>query len=113
MADMSANLPDINTAVNHTIWCADSAEEPPSIEQAEAIMAEYRQRSAVFETYGLASVSCAGWSVPRDSVPDFGVPRPLPLLIIGGATRAARGIVTVSPHAERLPMSGKHGNELA
>lgn len=87
-----------NGIVNVTVNCADDPSMPASLEQAEALVADYAERSTVFASRGLAAVTCSGWQVPSDPAPDVNFSPSTPPLIVAGT----QDPLTPMPLAEAL-----------
>jgi pimeloyl-ACP methyl ester carboxylesterase len=65
MTDMTSQL---NIALNLSVHCADDTLPPPSLEEAEALMASFASRSPLFAPLGVPSLYCAGWRPAPDPV---------------------------------------------
>jgi pimeloyl-ACP methyl ester carboxylesterase len=65
MTDMTSQL---SVALNLSVHCADDTLPPPSLEEAEAMMASFASRSPPFAPLGVPSLYCAGWQPAPDPV---------------------------------------------
>jgi len=77
-------VPAINEVANVTTNCADNAATPPTALQAEALMASFIERSALFASRGLPALSCSGWQVQPDPLPPIAYAPRIPPVVIGG-----------------------------
>lgn len=97
MAPMETEV-EVTQATNLTVNCADSSVAPLSESEAEARMADYAERSALFAPLALPGIVCTGWPAPRDPVPDISVRLATPPLIVGGVADT----LTPLPMAEAM-----------
>ncbi|HWO08231.1 MAG TPA: alpha/beta hydrolase, partial [Polyangiaceae bacterium] len=68
-----------------SVNCTDDTFEPPTLDELEALRAEFSELSPLFaEGYLVAAASCAGWPVTRDPVPLPTASDAPALLVIGG-----------------------------
>ncbi|HWO13298.1 MAG TPA: alpha/beta hydrolase [Polyangiaceae bacterium] len=95
---------DNATAITFTVNCIDANTEPPTIEEIEALRAEFGGRDELFANQALAAGICTGWPAVPDPVPLPTVTGTPPLLLIGG-TRDLR-----TPLVEAEAMRDAIGN---
>jgi len=67
-----------------SVMCTDDTVAPPTIEQLDALVAEYQGFSALFASNVTETALCAGWPTTRDPVPLPTAIAAPPLLVIGG-----------------------------
>jgi pimeloyl-ACP methyl ester carboxylesterase len=92
--------PQINPALNLSVHCADDSLEPPSLEEAESLMAGFAERSERFAPLGVPSLYCAGWQPEPDPVEIQSFE--WPALIVGGAADSRTPLAWAIEMAETL-----------
>lgn len=68
-----------------SVNCTDDVYEPPSVEQVEALFAEFDAVNPLYADDAVAALLCTGWPATRDPVPLPTAPEvDEPVLVIGG-----------------------------
>jgi pimeloyl-ACP methyl ester carboxylesterase len=75
----------INFIANLSTNCADSTVPPPSVSEAEALVASFRERAPQFVNQAIPGFVCGGWEVQPDPAPALAFTPRVPPLVIGGA----------------------------
>jgi pimeloyl-ACP methyl ester carboxylesterase len=83
MASVNA-LADIYGFANLSTTCADNAVPSPTLEEAEALVASFRERAPEFLSQVIPALVCSGWEVEPDPVPALDLTPRVPLLMIAG-----------------------------
>lgn len=87
-----------------TVNCIDATAEVPTVEQVEALYAQFQAESPAFSGAIINAIMCAGWPVTRDPVPLPTATEAPPLLVVGGAFDWR------TPHAGAVAMTAALGN---
>jgi pimeloyl-ACP methyl ester carboxylesterase len=70
--------------VNFSVNCTDASTEPASVQELDALYAEFTTESPYFASLAMAAAACTGWPATRDPVPLPVATEAPPLLVIGG-----------------------------
>ncbi len=70
--------------VNFSVNCTDASTEPASVQELDALYAEFMAESPYFASLAMSAAACTGWPVTRDPVPVPVATDAPPLLVIGG-----------------------------
>jgi pimeloyl-ACP methyl ester carboxylesterase len=80
-----ADSSGVGYVVNFSVNCSDAINEPASVQELDALYAEFMTESPYFASLAMAAAACTGWPATRDPVPVPVATEAPPLLVIGGA----------------------------
>ncbi|MEY2935664.1 MAG: hypothetical protein RL033_6413 [Pseudomonadota bacterium] len=104
MASVNA-LADIYGFTNLSTTCADNAVPSPTLEEAEALVASFRERAPEFLSQVIPALVCSGWEVEPDPVPALDFTPRVPLLVIAGTADSLTPLQWAEETKALLPSS--------